>query len=145
MSKVDKGFGEHSNPFVFNRAALDRHISERLKYTNGYFQEEDQNNRLLAQITEHPQRLFFLVVSPYHPSYLVRFQNTDKWLAFKTRAAALPNVVLIDWGQLDYPDGPFGDTLHLQWEAAGKFSQTIGERIRQEISQRTAAGGNKSK
>jgi hypothetical protein len=148
MSKVSNGFSEHAHPLVFNRAKLDQHVRERLKYTNGYFQDEDQERRLLAHITEHPQRLFFLVVSPYHPSYYVRFQNAEKFVAFKARLAAQPNVILLDWGQLDYPDEFFGDTLHLQWEAAEKFSRTVGERIRQELrerSERASAGGTQSK
>jgi hypothetical protein len=136
VQKVSQGFSELEHPPQFNRAQFDEYVRGRLAGRTGYFPDEDQNRRLIAHITEHPQRLFFLVSSPYHSSYFAHFQNADKLAAFEEKLAALPNVVLIDWSRLDYPDEYFLDTLHLRREAAAKFSRKLGDKIRQVLQER---------
>jgi hypothetical protein len=139
-TKISNGYSELVPGQAFDRAKLDEAIKARLAYTNGYFPDEDQNRRLLGHITTHPQRLFFLVVSPYHRSYYVNFQNTDKLDAFEKKLSALPNVVVIDWGQLDYPDEYFLDTLHLRNEPAAEFSRKLGDKIREVMRERSGEG-----
>ncbi|HWF20267.1 MAG TPA: hypothetical protein VG754_13440 [Verrucomicrobiae bacterium] len=136
VSKMSQGFGELVRTPPFNRAQLDQYIRERLAYQNGYYPDEDQNRRFIAHIKGHPQRLFFLVVSPYHPSYYANFENEDKFEAYKKELAAIPNVVVIDWGKLDYPDEYFLDTLHLRRGAAAIFSRQLGNKIREVLEKR---------
>lgn len=124
----------HAEPF--DRAQMDDYIHKRLLKDTGYFQDEDQNRRLVAHITENPKRLFFLVISPYHRSYFTHFRDQEKLDAFKKQLSALPNAVVIDWGRLDYPDEYFLDTLHLRREAAAKFSQQLGKKIREVLRER---------
>ena len=136
VTKVYNGFSELVHPPPFDRAKFDEYVRERLQTTTGYFPDEDQNRRLIAHITEHPQRLFFLVISPYHPSYYAHFQNEDKLKAYEKKLAAFPNVVVIDWGRMPYPDEYFLDTVHLRREAAADFSRKLGDRIRQILRER---------
>ena len=136
VQKVSRGFSEltHSPPFA--QAKLDEYVRGRLEARTGFFQDEDQNRRLIAHITEHPERLFFLVISPYLPSYFTHFQNPYKLTAYEEKLSALPNVVLLDWSRLDYPDDCFLDTLHLRREAAAKFSRKLGDKIRETLRAR---------
>ncbi len=136
MQKVTKGFREVVHSELFDRAQMDEYVRRRLNARNGYFPNEEQNRRLVAHITEHPQRLFFLVISPYHPSYYQNFQNEDKLKAFENKLEALPNVVLIDWGRREYPEEYFLDTLHLRRNGAAKFSREVGDKIRQVLRER---------
>jgi hypothetical protein len=136
VQKVTQGFSELGHPPPFDRAKLDEYIRGRLKARNGYFQDENQNSRLTAHITEHPERLFFLVISPYHPSCFQHFQNQDKLDAFEKKLQALPNVALIDWGHKSYPEEYFLDTLHLRRPAAAIFSRELGEKIREVLRER---------
>jgi hypothetical protein len=129
--KVDKGFIELVHQPPFDRAKLDRLVRERLQLTTGYFPNEDQNHRLIGHIIKNPQRLFFLIVSPYHPSYYAHFQNEEKFHEFEAQLAALPNVVVIDWSRMPYPDESFLDTLHMRREADADFSRKLGDKIRQ--------------
>lgn len=137
VQKVSRGFSELVHTPPFEQAKLDEFVRGRLEARTGYFQDEDQNRRLIARISEHPQRLFFLVFSPYHPSYFTHFQNADKLAAFEDKLAALPNVVLLDWSRLDYPDDYFLDTLHLRRDAASKFSRKLGDKIHQTLRERS--------
>ncbi|HZQ47495.1 MAG TPA: hypothetical protein VFC07_10815 [Verrucomicrobiae bacterium] len=137
VQKVNQGFSELVHPPPFDRAKLDEFVRGRLETRTGYFTDEDLNRRLMAQITAHPQRLFFLVVSPYHPSYFTHFQNADKLATFEEKLTVLPNVVLLDWSRLDYPDEYFLDTLHLRRQAAAKFSRKLGDKIREILRARS--------
>lgn len=137
VTKMNNGFSELTRLPAFDQAKLDGYVRDRLKLTTGYYPDEDQNSRLIAQIAGHPQRLFFLVISPYHPSYYAHFQNADKLAAFEAKLSALPNVVLVDWGRLDYPQDDFLDTLHLRRVAAAKFSRQLGEKVRQVLKERS--------
>jgi hypothetical protein len=60
----------------------------------------------------------------------------DKLEAYEERLRALPNVVLIDWARLDYPDEFFFDTVHLQHDGAVDFSRRLGRQIRKTLSER---------
>ncbi len=135
--KVSHGFAERLHPKPFDQAEFDKIVRKDLGIRTGYFPNEDRNRRLIAHITGHPQRLFFLVVSPYHSSYFSHFENSDEFVAFEEKLAAIPNVVLIDWGRLYDSDMPFCDTLHLQREAAADFSRQLGEKIRQTLRERS--------
>jgi hypothetical protein len=139
VQRTSRGFSELVHRPKFDRAQMDQYIRERIAYQNGYFPVEDQNRRLIAHITEHPQRIFFLLVSPYHPSYYSNFVNEDKFNEFKKQLATYPNVVLIDWGRREYPDEYWLDTLHLRREAATIYSREVGDKIRQTLQERKMA------
>ncbi len=126
----------------FDRAALDMFVARRLQSRTGYFPNEDQERRLLSHITTHPERLFFLVYSPHHPSFFAHFQNEDKLKLFHEKLRAIPNVVLIDWSRMEYPDEQFLDTVHLRQGAAKDFSRKLGEKIREVLREREAAGSH---
>jgi hypothetical protein len=144
VKKVNRGFSELVHPPPFDRAKLDAYIRERLNNPTVYSPNEDWNRRFIALINAHPQRLFFLVISPYHPSYFAHFQNADKFNTFEEKLAAMPNVVVIDRGRESYPDEEFLDTLHLRREGATEFSRRMGDTIRQILRDRngTEAGEN---
>ncbi|MFZ1071958.1 MAG: hypothetical protein WAO21_00845 [Verrucomicrobiia bacterium] len=139
VTKVTRGFVEFLHPHPFDQAKFDDIVRARLQMTNGYFPDEDKNRRLIAHITEHPQRLFFLVITPYHRSYYVNFQNEEKLKGFEARLAAFPNVVVIDWGRMYYPDSSFVDTLHLRRDAAEDFSKKLRDKIGQILRERNVA------
>jgi hypothetical protein len=136
VTQVTRGFVELLHPRPYDRTEFGEIVRARLQMTNGYFPDEDQNRRLIALITEHPQRLFFLIVSPYHSSYYVHFQNEEKLKAVEAKLAAFPNVVVIDWGRMHYPDQSFFDTQHLRREAAADFSQKLRDKINQVLRER---------
>jgi hypothetical protein len=136
LFKIGQGYLEMTHPAAFDRAALDRFIQGRRQFTTGFFPVEDQTRRLLAHITGHPERLFFLVVTPFHPTYYQHFQNETKFKDYEARLAAHTNVVVIDWGRMPYPEESFLDTLHLRQDADRDFSRKLGEKIREVLRER---------
>jgi len=136
VSKTYQGYTEPVQLPPFDPAALHEAVEERLKISTGYFPNEDQNRRLIAHITQHPGRLFFLVVAPYHPSYYEHFQNEDKFEEYKAQLAGYTNVVVLDWGRMKYPADAFNDTLHLRQMYARDYSRKLGDKIREVLHQR---------
>ena len=136
ITTIDRGFSQLVHPPPFDREELNRQVHARLQKTTGFFPNEDQSRRLITHITEHPQRLFILVVPPYHPSYYEHFQNEQEFEQYEARLAAFTNVVVIDWGRMHYPDESFLDTLHLRLEGCKDFSKKLGDKIRQILRDR---------
>lgn len=137
MRVVERGFS-HEKYWSFDRARLEAAVARRIKGPNGYFPDESQNRRLIEHIRQHPERTFFLVYSPVHPSCLVGFRNAGEFDAFKAQLSALPNAVVLDYLGASYPDQWFKDTNHLLYDGAVAFSRTLGLRIGQELRDRTA-------
>jgi len=135
---VERGYSREKY-WTFDRVRLDEAVRKRRLGPNGYFPDEDQNARLIARIEGHPERLFFLVYSPVHRASFENFRDLAGLEAFQARLARIPNAVVIDMQRLDFPDEFFKDTSHLLPEGAVRFSRALGERIREEIRDRSRA------
>ena len=133
---VNRGFTELVNEPPFDPAKLDQAVQARLRARTGYFPNPDQDRRLLELITTHTNRLFFLVLAPYHPSYFAHFENAAQFKAFETKLAAHPNVALIDRSREALPDEDFMDTIHLRRAGSAQFSREMGEQIRRILRER---------
>ncbi len=137
LIRESHGFCQWLEAQPFDRATFDKVVRRDLGLRTGYFGDEERDRRLIAHITEHPDRLFFLVISPYHSSYYSHFENPDEFVAFEEKLSTIPNVVLIDWGRLYDSDLCFQDTLHLRRDAVADFSRRVGENIRQTLRERS--------
>jgi hypothetical protein len=129
MRKVERGFS-YEKYWTFDRIRLDDAIRKRRQGPNGYFPDDDQNARLIETIGRHPERLFLLVYSPVHSSCFTNFQNDEQFTAFKGRLNSLPNAIVMDFEQTNYPDEWFKDTNHLLYEGAADFSRKLGAAVR---------------
>jgi hypothetical protein len=139
------GFSYDAQQPPFEQARLDDSVRKRLQSRTGYFPDEDQERRLIAHITQHPERLFFLVYSPYHPCWFAHFENAEKLKQFQERLQKFPNVVLIDLSRQEYPDEFFYDSVHMLQTGSADFSRKVGEEIRQALRERNGTTAVTSK
>lgn len=123
-----------------DKAAFADLVKRRSQASFGYHPDEHEDRRLIAHITAHPERLFFLVYSPYHPSCFALFENTGKFQAFQETLKSHPNVVLIDWSRMHYPDDDFKDTTHFLQSGASDFSRKLSLKIREALVSRGLLG-----
>jgi len=138
--RVERGYTYELDSVRADPAAFAQMVRARSQMSLGYNPNEEQDRRLLSNIRAHPERLFFLVYSPYHSSCFAHFDDAEKFQAFKMELSALRNVVLIDWGRLDYPDDFFSDTTHLNRAGAVDFSRRLGSRLREVLRERSETG-----
>lgn len=82
-------------------------------------------------------RFFFIVLSPFHESYLVGAKNEKKFRAQLALLQREPNVRIVDWMRAKMPDRYFRDPVHLDLEGAKVFSAALAARINAEMPQRT--------
>lgn len=141
VTKVTRGFVEFLHAAPFDQTKFDEFVHARLQMTNGFIPDEELNRRLVAQIKAHPQRLFFLVATPMHSSCYAHFLNNDKLEEFKAMLAAFPNVVVIDWSRMPYPDEAFVDTLHMRRVETAELSRKLRDKISQILNERNPPSG----
>jgi hypothetical protein len=136
FTRVIRGSVEYLRIPPFNQAQFDQVVRKRLVSKNGFLIDDSLTARLIGEIKTHPQRLFILVVTPFHRSYFHNFENEDNLRSIEARLNAMPNVELIDWSHLPYPDSAFLDTVHLRRAETADLSQKLRLKISQILAQR---------
>ena len=136
VTRVTRGSVEYLHTPPFNQAWFDQIVNRRLQMTNGFLIDDSLTALLIGEIKSHPQRLFILVATPYHHSCFHNFQNEDNLKSVEATLQALPNVELVDWSQMPYPDSAFVDTLHLRSPGTEDVSQKLRLKISQILQQR---------
>jgi hypothetical protein len=141
-TKTVQGYTHFVGEDKVDPATFRRYVQERASSSYGYFPEVEANDLLVQLISSHPQRLFFLVYAPYHPSCFVKMVQADKLKAFQDRLRSFPNVELIDWEHLNYPDSYFMDTVHLNLTGAHDFSRRFAQKMREVLAARAQASAS---
>lgn len=136
VTRVTRGSVEYLRTPPFNQAQFGQIVRARLQMKNGFLMDASLTDRLIGEIKTHPQRLFILVATPFHRSCFHNFQNEDKLKSIEVSLEAMPNVELVDWSRLSYPDSAFVDTLHLRRAETEDLSQKLRLKISQILAQR---------
>ncbi|HTV39355.1 MAG TPA: hypothetical protein VMF08_02160 [Candidatus Sulfotelmatobacter sp.] len=134
--RVTRGSIEYLRSPPFNQARFNQIVRQRLDADNGFLIDDSLTGRLIDEIKTHPQRLFILVATPVHRSCFHNFQNEDHLKSIEARLEAMPNVELIDWSRLPYPDTAFADTVHLRPAETADLSQKFRIKVSQILQQR---------
>ena len=82
-------------------------------------------------VAAHPDRQFFIVVSPFHEVFYRTFHGIDGAYEFLSDLKKHPNVTVVDLGRVDYPDELFMDATHLNEDGAERFSRDLGKILRE--------------
>lgn len=81
-------------------------------------------------------RPIVLVIAPYHRSYFEVFGNMEGAQAYLRKLDAIPNVSVLDLGQMQYPDSFYQNTSHLNYAGAKAFSIELGRRLKELLPQK---------
>jgi hypothetical protein len=114
----------------FDRRALDKDISLRLKEGYGFSSDPEQDRILFDVISNTPQRTFVIVVSPVHSSCFANFRNSEGLVRYLGKLRSFTNVVVLDWGRMELADDCFKDTQHLNARGAAEFSRRLADELR---------------
>lgn len=94
------------------------------------------NNNLkedLINLVLKTKRPIVFIVAPYHKSYFKKFRNLADANYFLDELSGLPNVRVINFSQLNYPDSLYMNTTHLNYVGAKVFSQQLKDSLKQDI------------
>lgn len=110
-------------------AAFDRLVQQRLQTPQRWAPNQEQINRLLQHFDNRPDRMFYLVVAPYHWSYYDSFEGMDEAQAWLREVDQRPNVDVVQVDGRSYPDSLFVNTTHINLEGAIRFTKEVRKAI----------------
>lgn len=84
---------------------------------------------LLAKTT----RPIVFVIAPYHKSFFKNYRNRADAEKFLHNLAEYPNVRIINFSKVDYPDSLYLNTTHLNYLGAKIFTQQLKDSLKQDI------------
>jgi hypothetical protein len=87
--------------------------------------DQRQKDMLIEHIRNHPERHFFLIISPFHRSFFKTKPDIKKGELFFKYASTFPNVTFLNLAKSDYPDSLFLNTTHLNHQGAVRFSKNV--------------------
>ena len=76
------------------------------------------------------QRPIILVIAPYHGCYFENFGNMEGAQAYLRKLDALPNVTVLDYGRMEFPNTSYQNTSHLNYTGALAFSEELGRKLK---------------
>lgn len=125
-----QSFGEDG----WSRANFDAIVRRQLNSPPFIFGIDEGDFRVFREhIRAMPNRVFFIVLSPFHASHLVGSKNEVKFRAQLALLQHEPNVRVIDWMRTKLPDRYFRDPMHLDLEGAKAFSRALAAEIHAEM------------
>lgn len=126
----NRGFHlERHNP---TEGRFDSVVAVRRKTPVPYMHYPELVAQTEALIAAHPERKFVYFIMPYHPEYLKVVTDTAASMAFiRAFAGRHPNVILLDFSRLPFPDDYFMDTSHLSLKGAQVFSKLLQEKLKE--------------
>lgn len=77
------------------------------------------------------QRPIILVIAPYHSSYYESFRNLEGAAAYLAKLDSLPNVTVLDYGRMPFPDSAYQNTTHVNYAGAEVFSRELGRKLKE--------------
>jgi hypothetical protein len=125
--RVDRGYEYKFNALPFNAQQFAGAVQKRRETGYGYSEDPEATKTLTERIRSAPNRKFILVYPPIHESCFERFEGWEKFQAALQYWRNLPNVVVLDYSNLRYPDMYFVDTMHLNQRGAAEFSRLFGQ------------------
>ena len=86
---------------------------------------------LMKVLSDTKGRKIIFVLPPYHPSYLNAIQNMNQVHHLHNEIKAFPNVSLLNYSSLPFPDDFFYNTSHLNKKGAIYFNSLLRKDINQ--------------
>lgn len=113
-----------SQPFALAGA-----IKQRSKDSTEFNVNPVLLNHYISIFKHNPNKIFVLVLPPYHKAYFNNFKNYPEAMTVFNSLAKMPNVRLLNYTHLNYPDEYFLNTTHLTYEGATAFSKMIKDTL----------------
>jgi hypothetical protein len=127
---VDRGYEYKLNALAFDPTRFAEAVKKRRETGYGYSEDPEDIEKLTARILCAPQREFVLVFLPIHDSCFENFTGKKDFTKALARWRRIPNVRVLDYSELRYPDEYFTDTMHLNQKGAVEFSRRFGADLR---------------
>lgn len=85
----------------------------------------EKENRFINLLAMNKKCKIFIVIAPYHNSYMKILNGRNAANQFLMKIKKNPNVYVFDYSDVSYPDSMFKNTTHLNYLGAQKFSTEL--------------------
>ena len=126
---VMRGYTHELNEFPWDAALFAADVRKRLGIPLHWGFVPRQEARLIQLIRQAPHRSFFIVLSPLHRSFFANAVGEQQFRAQLAALRRLPNVHILDFSHVSYPDRFFRNTGHLDYNGARVFSAELRNRL----------------
>lgn len=114
---------------VIPEAQFKKLVDKRLKKPQKWVVNAEQERKLIAHFESRPDRMFYLVVAPYHWSFYESFEGMPEAQAWLSGMDARPNVRVIEVDGRAWGDSLFVNTTHINYMGAVKFTGMLRDSI----------------
>ncbi len=125
---TDKGASIEKNKMTKDR--FDQLIKERENTIDCFKNDTSLEQEFLSIINSNQNRIFIIIISPYHKSYFAQFQNYAGAEQFINKLRTYKNVRVYDFANSNYPDSMFMNTTHLNYYGAVRFSKELKDSLK---------------
>jgi hypothetical protein len=110
-----------------------RLVAERENTVTTFATDPELMKQLSELIDSNSERVFILVVAPYHVSYFSNYSNEAGKVRFFEELRKKKNIRIFDFSRIKYPDTFFLNTTHLNYQGAIRFNRELRDSLRQLI------------
>lgn len=118
--------------FTPTEAQFQRLIDVRRK-TVFVWDDPAEKEEAWEKLLTRTQRPIILVIAPYHSCYFEHFGNMEGAQAYLHKLDGLPNVTVLDFGQMEFPNTSYQNTSHLNYTGAVEFSKELGRKLKEVV------------
>lgn len=104
-------------------------ISRELKSKRVFANEPKLVDEFSELFKSNPNRKFIIVIAPYHKSFFDGFTNIQDAELYLASIKKNPNVTVLDFGKIDFPNEYFFDTRHLNLKGAIVFNRILKDSL----------------
>jgi len=118
-------------------------INRELKSERVFFNEPKLVEEFLELFKSNPHRKFIFVIAPYHKSFFNGYSNIQDVENYLESLKKNPNVAVLDFSKIDFPDEYFFDTRHLNLTGAFEFNRILKDSLKNFIQEDKRSNANK--
>lgn len=85
--------------------------------------------KYLTLFQSNKNRLFIIIISPYHESYFKKYANYNEAISFINKMDSFPNVKVFNFAKFPLNDSLFINTTHLNYKGALKFNAILKDSL----------------
>jgi len=124
---TDRGAAIEKNKMTKERFA--QLVAERIKNKAVFENDAHLESEYTELFKNNPDRMFVIIITPYHSSYFTNFKNYPDAQDFLHRLGEMKNVRVFNFGKVNYPDSMFVNTTHLNYDGAVRFSKELKDSL----------------
>ena len=127
LTKVTQKGGSFEKNVLLKKK-FDELVLKRINNKDEFILNNNLSKRF-EQLIKSTERRIFIVIAPYHPSYLDNFENIESLNRYLNKVKENENLYVVDYKNAITDNKFFFNTTHLNYNGAKLFSEMLKNRM----------------